>query len=58
MLWFSLSNFAALGLAYILWKALYQVVYYRYFHPLVYLPRPFLGQRHPAVVDVPQYQSP
>ncbi|KAK7756017.1 hypothetical protein SLS62_001960 [Diatrype stigma] len=43
MSWLSLSNFVALGLAYILWKVLYQIVYYRYFHPLSIFPGPFWG---------------
>lgn len=39
----SISNFALLGLAYITFKIVYQIVYYRFFHPLAKFPGPFWG---------------
>jgi hypothetical protein len=39
----SLTNFALLGAAYLGWKVLYQIVYYRFLHPLSKFPGPFWG---------------
>lgn len=39
----SIRNFALLGLAYITFKIVYQIVYYRFFHPLAKFPGPFWG---------------
>lgn len=39
----SISNFALLGLAYIVFKIGYQIVYYRFLHPLASYPGPFWG---------------
>jgi hypothetical protein len=41
MSYFSLSNFFVLSIAYILFKVIYQIVYYRWFHPLAKFPGPF-----------------
>ena len=43
MSWLSLSNLAILGVAYVLWSVLYQIVYYHLFHPLRAFPGPFWG---------------
>ncbi|RYP71109.1 hypothetical protein DL771_005043 [Monosporascus sp. 5C6A] len=37
------SAFLGVGLAYALWKVLWQIVYYRVFHPLSAFPGPFWG---------------
>ncbi|KAH6645624.1 cytochrome P450 71A23 [Truncatella angustata] len=37
----SISNFALLGLAYVLFKIVYQIVYYRFLSPLAQFPGPF-----------------
>lgn len=39
----SIGNFALLGLAYVVFKIVYQIVYYRFFHPLASYPGPFWG---------------
>lgn len=39
----SISNFALLGLAYVLFKIAYQIIYYRFFSPLAKFPGPFWG---------------
>ncbi|RYP09901.1 hypothetical protein DL764_001035 [Monosporascus ibericus] len=43
MNWLSPIIFLAVGLAYVLWKVLRQIVYYRLFHPLSAFPGPFWG---------------
>lgn len=39
----SVGNLALLGLAYILYQIVSQIVYYRFFHPLKTFPGPFWG---------------
>ncbi|KAK1625356.1 flavonoid 3',5'-hydroxylase [Colletotrichum phormii] len=39
----SFGNILLLSAAYVLWKVLYQFVYYRFFHPLAKFPGPFWG---------------
>ncbi|KAK1852226.1 cytochrome p450 [Colletotrichum chrysophilum] len=39
----SVANFLLLGVAYIAWNVVYQIVYYRFFHPLAKFPGPFWG---------------
>ncbi|KAI1846099.1 hypothetical protein JX266_007908 [Neoarthrinium moseri] len=39
----SVGNFALLGLAYIVYKVVGQIVYYHFFHPLAKFPGPFWG---------------
>lgn len=39
----TLGNVILLGLAYVAFKVLYQIVYYRFFHPLAKFPGPFWG---------------
>ena len=39
----SFTNCALLSAAYFGWKVLYQIVYYRFFHPLSKFPGPFWG---------------
>lgn len=43
MVLLSLGNFALLFVAYVAYKVVYQVVYYRFFHPLAKFPGPFLA---------------
>ena len=43
MSWLSLSNLVVLGLVYVCWKILWQIVHYHYFHPLSIFPGPFWG---------------
>ncbi|KAK1532130.1 flavonoid 3',5'-hydroxylase [Colletotrichum costaricense] len=40
---FSFGNILLLSAAYVLWKLLYQIVYYRFYHPLAKFPGPFWG---------------
>ncbi|RYP80341.1 hypothetical protein DL769_002521 [Monosporascus sp. CRB-8-3] len=41
MVLFSLGNFLLLAVAYVVWCVVYQVVYYRFFHPLAKFPGSF-----------------
>lgn len=39
----SFGNLLLLSAAYVLWKILYQIVHYRFYHPLANFPGPFWG---------------
>ncbi|GJD05015.1 flavonoid 3',5'-hydroxylase [Colletotrichum higginsianum] len=39
----TVGNLVLLSVAYVAWKVLYQIIYYRFFHPLAKFPGPFWG---------------